>query len=77
METVSKKGNHVAMMVITLQQVAKLANVSLATASRVINDRPGVRPQTRERVWNVIRECGYQPNQMARSLAAIRVHKEG
>ncbi len=63
-------------MAITLREVAKLANVSLATASRVINDRPGVRPQVRERVWNVIRERGYQPNQVARSLAAIRLRKE-
>ncbi len=63
-------------MAITLRQVAKLAGVSLAAASRVINNRPGVRPEIRERVWQVIRECGYQPNQAARSLAATRTRKE-
>jgi DNA-binding LacI/PurR family transcriptional regulator len=62
-------------MSITLKQVAKLANVSLATASRVINDRPGVRSEIRARVWQIIREHGYQPNQAARFLAATRVKK--
>jgi LacI family transcriptional regulator len=62
-------------MAITLEQIAKLAGVSLATASRVINDHPGVRAQTRERVLLVIREYGYQPDPAARSLAAQRVRK--
>jgi len=46
-------------MALTLEQVAKLAGVSRSTASRVINDRPGVRPEVRERVWQVIRRYGY------------------
>ncbi len=62
-------------MTITLKEVAKLAGVSLATASRVINDYPGVRPQTRERVKQVIKESGYQPNQTARNLASKRIPK--
>ena len=56
-------------MSLTLQQIAKLAGVSLSTASRVINEQPNVRPEVRERVWQVIREHGYQPNLAARSLA--------
>ena len=63
-------------MAITLEQIAKLAGVSLATASRVINKLPGVRPATRERVLQVIRQYGYQPNSAARSLAAQRVRKK-
>jgi LacI family transcriptional regulator len=59
----------------TLEQIAKLAGVSLATASRVINSRPGVRAATRERVLWIIRQQGYQPNQAARSLAARRSGK--
>lgn len=59
-------------MKITLKQVAKLAGVSLTTASRVINNRPNVSPEVRERVWRIIKEIGYQPNQAARSLAAQR-----
>lgn len=62
-------------MAITLRQVAQLAGVSLATASRVVNNRPGVRPELRERVLKVIREQGYQPNLVARSLAETRARK--
>lgn len=57
---------------ITLEEVAKLAGVSLTTASRVINGLPGVKPLTRERVLQIIQEYGYQPNPLARSLAARR-----
>jgi LacI family transcriptional regulator len=59
-------------MSLTLQQIAELAGVSLSTASRVINDHPNVRPEVRERVWQVIHEQGYQPNLAARSLALKR-----
>lgn len=62
-------------MAITLKQVAQLAGVSLATASRVINNRPGVRPEVRERVLRIIHEQGYQPNLVARSLAETRARK--
>lgn len=57
---------------ITLRQVAKLAGVSLTTASRVINGHASVSAQVRERVWRIIKEKGYKPNQAARSLAARR-----
>ena len=60
----------------TLDEVARLAGVSRTTASRVINNLPGVRPATRERVLQVIREHGYQPDPAARSLAAHRKHKD-
>ena len=61
--------------VFTLEQIAKLAGVSRTTASRVINELPGVRLTTRERVLQVIREYGYQPDPAARSLAAHRLRK--
>jgi LacI family transcriptional regulator len=56
----------------TLEKVARLASVSRSTVSRVINHHPNVRPKTRERVWQVIRESGYQPNVVARSLVTNR-----
>lgn len=59
-------------MALTLEEVAKLAGVSRSTASRVINDYPGVRPEVRERVWQVIRQYGYEPNLAARALASHR-----
>lgn len=62
-------------MVITLEEIAKLAGVSRSTASRVVNGRAGVRPATRERVLRIIGEYGYQPNPEARSLAVQRLRK--
>ena len=64
-------------MAITLKQIAKLAGVSRSTVSRVINSQPGVRTQTRERVLHIIREYGYEPDPVARSLALQRYKKIG
>ncbi|MCY4063846.1 MAG: LacI family DNA-binding transcriptional regulator [Chloroflexi bacterium] len=57
---------------ITIQRVAELADVSKATVSRVLNGYPHVRPEVREKVQRVIRETGYQPNNIARMLASDR-----
>jgi ABC-type dipeptide/oligopeptide/nickel transport system ATPase subunit len=59
-------------MASTLEEVARLAGVSRSTVSRVINDHPNVRPETRERVWQAIRKSGYQPHALARSLVTNR-----
>jgi LacI family transcriptional regulator len=56
----------------TLEEVARLVGVSRSTVSRVINDQPNVRPEVRERVWQVIHEVGYQPHAAARSLVTSR-----
>lgn len=52
--------------------VAKLAGVSHQTVSRVINDFPGVRPATRERVLVAIKQLRYQPSLAAQSLVTRR-----
>ena len=54
----------------TLEEIAKLSYVSRSTVSRVINDDPHVRTETREKVQQVIQQLNYQPNAVARSLAA-------
>jgi len=59
-------------MASTLEEVARLAGVSRSTVSRVINNHPHVRPETRERVWQAIRKSGYQPHAIARSLVTNR-----
>lgn len=61
-------------MALTLEEVAKIAGVSRSTVSRVVNDHPSVRTSVRERVWEVIRETGYQPHAAARSLVTRRTH---
>jgi DNA-binding LacI/PurR family transcriptional regulator len=55
-----------------LQDVAELAGVSHQTVSRVINDSPRIRPETRLRVERAIELLGYRPNTVARALVKGR-----
>ncbi len=55
-------------MSVTIKDVAKLAEVSISTVSRVINNSASVSPEVRRRVLAAIDELGYKPNQVARSL---------
>lgn len=57
---------------VTINDIARLANVSKKTVSRVINDSPLVREETRERVKAIIAEHGFAPNPQARALAFRR-----
>lgn len=52
----------------TIKDVAKKANVSVATVSRVINNTGYVNHETRKIVEDAISELGYVPNELARSL---------
>ena len=52
----------------SIKEVALRAGVSVATVSRVLNDHPAVRPDTRERVLAAVADLGYRPNAVARSL---------
>jgi DNA-binding LacI/PurR family transcriptional regulator len=56
----------------TLEEVARLAAVSTATVSRVVNHSPKVRPDTRKAVEKAIARLGYVPNRAARSLVTKR-----
>jgi DNA-binding LacI/PurR family transcriptional regulator len=56
----------------TLEAVAKVAGVSRATVSRVVNDSPRVSPDARSAVEAAIRQLGYTPNRAARSLVTRR-----
>lgn len=55
-------------MSITIKEVAKKANVSVATVSRVINENYPVKKETKERVLKVIEEVNFVPNMQAREL---------
>lgn len=55
-------------MAVTIRDVAKLAGVSYQTVSRVINDAPNVKEETRERVLKTIRLLDYYPNNSAQNL---------
>ncbi len=52
----------------TIVDVAKVADVSRQTVSRVLSDHPRVAPATRRRVEEAIENLGYRPNRMARAL---------
>lgn len=57
---------------LTLEDIAKLAEVSRSTVSRVINGEPNVRDSVRKRVQAVIHTTGFHPNAAARTLASQR-----
>jgi len=61
----------------TIYEVSKLAGVSLATVSRVINNSGKVTPSTRARVQAAMQELGYRPNAIAQSLASNRSNSVG
>lgn len=52
----------------SIKDVAEAAGVSTATVSRVLSDRPYVRPEVRERVLAAVARLQYRPNLVARSL---------
>jgi DNA-binding LacI/PurR family transcriptional regulator len=62
---------------LTISRVAEEAGVSTQTVSRVLNDRPDVAPETRQRVKDVIARLGYQPSAIARSLVNRQSHTLG
>jgi LacI family transcriptional regulator len=59
----------------TIYDVARAAGVSHQTVSRLLKGYPGIRPETRGRVDQAIRELGYRPNLTARSLTTGRSHR--
>lgn len=60
-----------------MDDVARRAGVSKQTVSRVLNDHPAVRPETREAVREAMRALGYRPSRSARSLASGRTRMLG
>jgi LacI family transcriptional regulator len=53
---------------VTLKEVAKLADVGIGTVSRVVNNSGAVKAQTRERVLKAIHDLNYVPNEIARNF---------
>src|SRR5579884_1683304 len=56
----------------TIDDIARKAGVSIATVSRVLNNKPYVDPETRERVLRVVEEVGFVPSVIASGLASGR-----
>ncbi len=64
-------------MNVKIKDVARVANVSVATVSRVLNDIPLVNEETRKRVQKAIDDTGYKPNAIARSLKMQKTNTIG
>src|SRR5690625_3082043 len=64
-------------MSITIYDVAREANVSMATVSRVVNGNPNVKPTTRKKVLETTERLGYRPNAVARGLASKKTTTVG
>ncbi len=62
---------------VTISDVARHAGVGAGTVSRVLNEHPRVRPETRARVLAAIAELDYRPNPLARGLSRGRGHTVG
>lgn len=64
-------------MTVTIYDVAREANVSMATVSRVVNGNQNVKPTTRKKVLEVIERLEYRPNAVARGLASKKTTTVG
>jgi len=65
------------MNAITIREVAALAGVSVATASRVLSGNPATSPQSRARVASAAAELDFRPNAQARALRGARTNALG
>lgn len=61
-------------MNVSLKDVAKLAGVSIGTASQAVNDKPCVSPNTKERVLLATKKLNYRPHAIAKQLALQRTN---
>lgn len=64
-------------MTVTIYDVARETRVSMATVSRVVNGNQNVKPETRNKVNEVIKKLNYRPNAVARGLASKRTTTVG
>ena len=62
---------------VSIQDVANAANVSIATVSRIVNNKAVVAQATRARVLQIVEDLGYQPNALARGLLSKQTHTIG
>jgi LacI family transcriptional regulator len=59
---------------LTINDIAKLAGVSKGAVSYVLNNKPGVSEEVREKILRIIEEYGYKPNKLSQALAGKRTN---
>lgn len=62
---------------VTIEEIARLAGVSIGTVDRVLHDRGRVSNQTRDKILSIVESTGYKPNVIARSLCLTNKNKLG
>lgn len=62
---------------VTIKDIARHLNISVATVSRAMRDMPDIKPETREKVLKLANEWDYQPNILATSLVKSRTKTIG
>ena len=62
---------------LTIKDIAKIANVSNATVSRVINNSPNVKEETKKKVLETIEALDYHPNTLARGMRINKTYTIG
>jgi LacI family transcriptional regulator len=67
-----KKSSNRRRASVSIRDVAKRADVSIATVSRAVNHITSVDPELAKRVWKAVEEVGYVPNPQARALVSGR-----
>ncbi|MGJ1205265.1 LacI family DNA-binding transcriptional regulator [Sphingobacterium lactis] len=60
-----------------VKEIARRANVSIATVDRVLHNRTGVAQKTKEKILSIIKDMDYKPNILAKRLASKRIYKFG
>lgn len=55
-------------MGVTIKQIAELANVSRGTVDKVLNNRPGIKDETKQKILQIAEELHYQPNFLGKAL---------
>lgn len=64
-------------MGVTIKDIAREANVSVTTVSRVLNKKPDVSDDTKKEILKIIDELGYKPNGIARGLVLNKTYTIG
>lgn len=52
----------------TIKDIAKMANTSIGTVDRALNNKPGVSAKTRERIMAIAESLDYKPNRLGKAL---------
>lgn len=59
---------------VTVREIANLAKVSIGTVDRALNNRPGVKKETKRKILQIAQKYNYRPNRISKALA--RRHKD-